>query len=93
MAVVTMPQTAGALEDLGGTYRAWFTAHSCSLAVVRPDWYVYGTARMVVSWPHYWNSWPDRCSANPFKPQHDADPGAIGTAARFPSVGMSDRPG
>ena len=44
-AVVTMPQTAGALEDLGGTYRAWFTAHSCSLAVVRPDWYVYGTAR------------------------------------------------
>ena len=45
MAVVTMPQTADALEDLGGTYRAWFTAHSCSLAVVRPDWYVYGTAR------------------------------------------------
>ena len=36
---------ASALEDVGGTYRAWFAAHSCSVAVVRPDWYLYGTAR------------------------------------------------
>jgi 2-polyprenyl-6-methoxyphenol hydroxylase-like FAD-dependent oxidoreductase len=45
IAAVTVPQTAGALEDVGGTYRAWFAAHACSVAVVRPDWYLYGTAR------------------------------------------------
>jgi hypothetical protein len=45
MAGVTVPQTDGALEDLDGTYRKWFADHSCSAAVVRPDWYVYGTAR------------------------------------------------
>ena len=45
IAAVTVPQTASALEDIGGTYRAWFAAHSCSVAVVRPDWYLYGTAR------------------------------------------------
>ncbi len=44
IAAVAVPQTAGALEDLDGTYRAWFAAHSCSVAVVRPDWYLYGTA-------------------------------------------------
>ena len=42
---MTVPQTIGALEDIGGTYRAWFAAHSCSVAVVRPDWYLYGTAQ------------------------------------------------
>ena len=45
IAAVTVSQTASALEDIGGTYRAWFAAHSCSVAVVRPDWYLYGTAR------------------------------------------------
>ena len=45
MATVTVPQTASALEDLDGTYREWFAAHACSVAVVRPDWYLYGTAR------------------------------------------------
>jgi 2-polyprenyl-6-methoxyphenol hydroxylase-like FAD-dependent oxidoreductase len=39
------PQTSGALEDVDGTYARWFAAHSCSVAVIRPDWYVYGTAR------------------------------------------------
>jgi 2-polyprenyl-6-methoxyphenol hydroxylase-like FAD-dependent oxidoreductase len=44
IAVVTVPQTAGALDDVDGTYHAWFAAHSCSIAVVRPDWYLYGMA-------------------------------------------------
>jgi hypothetical protein len=45
IAVVTQPPTADAIEDVDGAYRAWFAAHSCSVAVVRPDWYLYGTAR------------------------------------------------
>jgi hypothetical protein len=40
-----VPQTAGALEDLGGPHLPQFATHSCAVAVVRPDWYVYGTAR------------------------------------------------
>ena len=44
IAIVAGPQTPGALEDADGTYAAWFAAHSCSVAVIRPDWYVYGTA-------------------------------------------------
>ena len=35
----------GALDDVDGTYAAWFEAHGCSAVAVRPDWYVYGTAR------------------------------------------------
>ncbi|HZO05682.1 MAG TPA: bifunctional 3-(3-hydroxy-phenyl)propionate/3-hydroxycinnamic acid hydroxylase [Solirubrobacterales bacterium] len=30
--------------DLDGTYAAWFDAHDCAAAVVRPDWYLFGTA-------------------------------------------------
>jgi 2-polyprenyl-6-methoxyphenol hydroxylase-like FAD-dependent oxidoreductase len=45
IAVVAPPQTVGALEDVDGTYSAWFAAHTCSVAVVRPDWYLYGTAK------------------------------------------------
>jgi 2-polyprenyl-6-methoxyphenol hydroxylase-like FAD-dependent oxidoreductase len=44
-AAVTVPQTEGSLEDLDGTYRSWFADHGCSVAVVRPDWYLYGTAK------------------------------------------------
>ena len=44
-ATVAGIQIAGALEDVDGTYARWFAAHSCSVAVIRPDWYVYGTAR------------------------------------------------
>lgn len=36
--------TAGGLEDRGGVYAEWFTSNGCTAAVVRPDWYVYGTA-------------------------------------------------
>jgi hypothetical protein len=44
-ATVAVPQVADAFEDVDGIYRAWFAAHSCSVAVVRPDWYLYATAR------------------------------------------------
>lgn len=44
-ATVAAIQIAGALEDVDGTYARWFAAYSCSVAVIRPDWYVYGTAR------------------------------------------------
>jgi 2-polyprenyl-6-methoxyphenol hydroxylase-like FAD-dependent oxidoreductase len=44
IAATTVSQTAGALEDVDGTYGSWFAAHSCAVAVVRPDWYLYGTA-------------------------------------------------
>jgi 2-polyprenyl-6-methoxyphenol hydroxylase-like FAD-dependent oxidoreductase len=33
------------LRELDGTYEAWFAEHACAAALVRPDWYVYGTAR------------------------------------------------
>jgi 2-polyprenyl-6-methoxyphenol hydroxylase-like FAD-dependent oxidoreductase len=32
------------LLDSDGTYAAWFDAHDCEAAVVRPDWYLFGTA-------------------------------------------------
>ena len=44
-ALVAASPAAGGLEDVGRTYREWFAAHSCAAAVVRPDWYLYGTAR------------------------------------------------
>jgi 2-polyprenyl-6-methoxyphenol hydroxylase-like FAD-dependent oxidoreductase len=42
---VTLGQSAGDLHDIDDVYAAWFATSSCSAAVVRPDWYVYGTAR------------------------------------------------
>jgi hypothetical protein len=35
----------GGLEDLEGVYGAWFAANGCAAAIVRPDWYVFGTAK------------------------------------------------
>ncbi|MFI7706850.1 bifunctional 3-(3-hydroxy-phenyl)propionate/3-hydroxycinnamic acid hydroxylase [Nonomuraea sp. NPDC049480] len=31
--------------DVDGTYREWFAEHGCSAVAVRPDFYVFGTAR------------------------------------------------
>ncbi len=33
------------VEDVDGAYGAWFTDNDCKAVVVRPDWYIYGTAR------------------------------------------------
>ena len=44
-AVVAEAPDPGALEDIDGTYVTWFAAHACAAAIVRPDWYLYGTAR------------------------------------------------
>lgn len=51
IASVAVPEVADTLEDIDGIYRAWFAAHACSVAVVRPDWYLYGTARKVGDLP------------------------------------------
>jgi len=45
IAAVTVSRTDGSLEDLDGTYHSWFADHACSVAIVRPDWYLYGTAK------------------------------------------------
>ncbi len=33
-----------AVVDRDGTYGRWFDGHDCDAAVVRPDWYLFGTA-------------------------------------------------
>jgi len=33
------------LVDMDGVYPAWFVGQPCLAVVVRPDWYLYGTAR------------------------------------------------
>jgi len=35
---------ATAVVDCDGTYAAWFEEHPCEAALVRPDWYLFGTA-------------------------------------------------
>ncbi len=44
VAVIGSRQTAHLLADVHGTYSAWFSENACSAAIMRPDWYVYGTA-------------------------------------------------
>ena len=44
IAVFGIPEEPSSLVDIGGVYGAWFAGHSCLAAVVRPDWYLYGTA-------------------------------------------------
>ncbi len=41
---VTPAPAAGSVVDAEGVYAAWFESQGCSAAVVRPDWYTYGTA-------------------------------------------------
>jgi hypothetical protein len=42
---VILGQSPSDLYDIDEVYASWFAASACSVAVVRPDWYVYGTAR------------------------------------------------
>jgi 2-polyprenyl-6-methoxyphenol hydroxylase-like FAD-dependent oxidoreductase len=42
---VILGQSPSDLYDIDEVYASWFAASSCSVAVVRPDWYVYGTAQ------------------------------------------------
>ncbi len=32
------------ITDVGGTYERWFADNSCHAVIVRPDWYVFGSA-------------------------------------------------
>ena len=43
-AIDTVDAPVTELVDSDGVYDAWFRAHGCAAAVVRPDWYLYGTA-------------------------------------------------
>jgi len=40
------PNNPAATEivDIDGVYESWFGSHDCAAAVIRPDWYLYGTA-------------------------------------------------
>jgi len=38
------PDRTAVVADRDGTYAAWFEDHGCEAAVVRPDWYLFGTA-------------------------------------------------
>ena len=44
IAVIDQQGGGSALEDLDGTYAAWFAANDCRAVIVRPDWYLFGTA-------------------------------------------------
>ncbi len=43
-AVIGKQEAALGFDDVDGTYTAWFASHACRAAILRPDWYVYGTA-------------------------------------------------
>jgi hypothetical protein len=32
------------VDDVDGAYQRWFDGHGCASVIVRPDWYVYGSA-------------------------------------------------
>jgi 3-(3-hydroxy-phenyl)propionate hydroxylase len=33
----------GTVRDIDGSYRAWFADHDCTVVLVRPDFYIFGT--------------------------------------------------
>jgi len=45
VAIVSDTAQNGCLEDIDGTYAAWFRDQGCAAVVMRPDWYIYGTAQ------------------------------------------------
>ena len=45
VAIVGQQDTGTNLLALDGTYAARFADNACSAAIVRPDWYLYGTAQ------------------------------------------------
>ncbi len=40
---ITLLTEDGAVRDIDGAYRAWLREHGCTVALTRPDFYVYGT--------------------------------------------------
>ncbi|MEU3508263.1 bifunctional 3-(3-hydroxy-phenyl)propionate/3-hydroxycinnamic acid hydroxylase [Streptomyces longwoodensis] len=38
------PTADTTVGDVDGAYQQWFDEHACTAVVVRPDWYVYGSA-------------------------------------------------
>jgi hypothetical protein len=38
---------AGPIQDVSGSYRRWFAEHGVAVALVRPDFHIFGTARAV----------------------------------------------
>lgn len=39
----TAVSSAGPVRDIDGSYARWFATHDCSVVLVRPDFYTYGT--------------------------------------------------
>jgi len=37
----------GPIRDLKGSYQRWFTEHGTAVALVRPDFHVFGTAQSI----------------------------------------------
>lgn len=51
------------VQDVTGVYGAWFTDRCCDAAVVRPDWYVYGTAKTSTDLAEMVQEWDTTLSA------------------------------
>lgn len=43
----TQVAPAGAIEDVDGSYRQWFADHGIAVALMRPDFHVFGSAAAV----------------------------------------------
>ena len=42
---VGSPEVPGGFEDIDGVYADWFARHGCAAVVMRPDWYLFGSAQ------------------------------------------------